>query len=440
MTRKMQINYDTDTSFAFDLIRQAAWARNLEVIDHSRRVYSVRNAAGATANFARSMPGTTPVFVQQCMADKTISKRMLAASGVRVAQGRSFPSMQKKAAWEYAQTLGGPFVVKPVSGEGGKGVTTNITTQAQFNLAWDKVLNHSAYGTRAGILIESFITGGDHRIVVVGDKVVAALRKWPLYLVGDGVSTIPQLIELKRQARKLNAFTKKKKFEITPTVRQTMKEKGLTDDLVLPKGKYVELDTVGNLAAGGESENIPVENIHPGFIKAALAARACMDGIDICGLDMLAEDLTRDPEGQSWAVCELNMNSDIGLNHFPVKGDPVDTAGAYIEYYFPASAKFLDRPQTAGAVVPLEAPLSNLLYNRLTEACVLRMLSGGVQRVSADEAYLVFSGPPVSVRCMLEAMQDSPDFAALQIGESHDVDVADLPEVTRPFDRALKKS
>lgn len=439
MTLKIQINYDTDAVFAFDLIRQAAWVRNLEVVDHSRRVFSVRDKTGKTANFARSIPGNTPVFVQQSMADKTVSKGLLSASGVRVADGQSFTAGQKKAAWNYAQELKGPFVVKPVTGEGGKGVTTNVTTEAQFELAWDKVLNKSAYGTRAGILIERFVTGGDHRIVVVGDKVVAALRKWPLYLIGDGVSTIPELIELKREGRKLNDFTKKKKFEITPTVRQTMKEKGLTKDLVLPKGKYVELDTVGNLAAGGESENIPVQDIHPGFIEAAVTAHRCMDGIEICGLDLLAEDLTKDPEGQSWAVCELNLNSDIGLNHFPVKGEPVDVAGAYVEHYFPASAKFLARPTLDAAIVPLKAPLTNPQFARITNASILRMIEGGVSRDRAtDTACLVFSGPPVAVQNILEVLAAGNDIPGLSLGEGKIVEIDDLPEVTRPFQRAEK--
>ncbi len=439
MTLKIQIDYDTDATFAFDLIRQAAWVRNLEVVDHSRRVFSIRDETGTTADFARSSPGTIPVFVQQCMADKTISKRMLAATGVHVADGQSFTAAQKKAAWDFAQSLKQPFVVKPVTGEGGKGVTTNVTTRAQFDLAWDKVLNKSAYGTRAGILIERFVTGGDHRIVVVGDKVVAALRKWPLYLVGDGVSTIPELIELKRQGRALNAFTRKKKFEITPTVRQTMKEKGLTKDLVLPKGKYVELDTVGNLAAGGESENIPVSQMHPGFIEAALKARRCMPGITICGLDLLAEDLTKDPEGQSWAVCELNLNSDIGLNHFPVKGEPVDVAGAYVEHYFPAAAKFLMRPKLDAAVVSLDAPLTPAQFTRLTNASILRMLEGGVAREkNKDNASLVFTGPPVAVRCMLEMLDAGLEIPTLSVGKGKIVDIDDLPKITRPFERLEK--
>ncbi|MFC3612440.1 hypothetical protein ACFORG_01595 [Lutimaribacter marinistellae] len=435
MTFKIQIDYDTDAKFAFDLIRQAAWGRNLEVVDHARRVYTIRDGSGKEVNFARATPGNTTVFAQQCMANKTVSKRLLRAAGVRVAEGKSFYFLQKKAAWEFAQSIGGPFVVKPVSGEGGKGVTTNITSEAQFDLAWEKVRPLAKFG----ILIEEFITGGDHRIVVIGDTVAAALRKWPLYLRGDGVSTVAQLIEKKRQERLLNAFTKKKKFEISRTVRQTMKELGLTDDSVIEAGRYVELDTVGNLAAGGESEDIPVSRIHPDFIEAAVKARKCMPGIEICGIDLLAEDVTKSPDGQSWAVCELNMNADFGLNHFPVKGEPRDVAGMLVEHYFPKSAEFLTRPVMEAAMIELGDKLNPQQFARLTETCILQMLSGGVvERGEGGKAVgdtILVMGPPTSVRCFVDMIKAGDNFPTLNVKSSKKADLSALPDV-KPFERS----
>ncbi|MEY8837655.1 hypothetical protein AB9K41_01305, partial [Cribrihabitans sp. XS_ASV171] len=323
----------------------------------------------------------------------------------------------------------------PVSGEGGKGVTTNITSEAQFDLAWEKVRPLAKFG----ILIEEFITGGDHRIVVIGDRVAAALRKWPLYLRGDGKSTIAQLIEIKRQERLLNAFTKKKKFEISRTVRQTMKELGLTDDSVIEAGRYVELDTVGNLATGGESEDIPVERIHPGFIEAAVKARKCMPGIEMCGIDLLAEDVTKSPEGQSWSVCELNMNADFGLNHFPVKGEPRDVAGMVVEHYFPKSAEFLTRPVMDAALIQLSSKLTQQQFARMTETCILQMLSGGVvnSNGAAKDAgdTLLVMGPPTSVRCLVKMLEAGEDFPTLTVKKVEKADLSNLPD-TKPLKRS----
>lgn len=428
---KIQVNYDTDAAFAFDLLRQAAWARNLEVIDHSRRLFSIRDEAGRTVNFSRATPGATPVFVQQCMADKRVSKQMLRAAGVQVAEGQSFVWAQKRAAWAYAQSLGGSFVVKPVSGEGGKGVTTRITTEEMFDLAWEKVRPLSKFG----ILIERFVTGGDHRVVVIGDTVAAVLRKWPLYIRGDGVHTVAELLEIKRQSRLLNAFTKKKKFEISATVRRTMLELGLTDATVIEADRYVELDTVGNLAAGGESEDIPVNTVHPGFLDYAVKARKCMPGIEICGLDLLAEDITKSPEGQSWGICELNVNPDFGLNHFPVKGEPRDVSGMVIEHYFPQATAFLFQPRVSAVTVALRLPPLPAAVDRLVDACLLRVISGGIYTDAKGKPAMLLMGAPNAVNNLIEAVKTEQLVPGLGIGLVREADPASLPSVDRAFIR-----
>jgi len=264
---------------------------------------------------------STSAISEAIAQDKQLTKRLLAAAGVPVPGGRAVKDADD--AWLAAQEIGLPVVVKPLDGNQGKGVTVNITSEEALRRAYAV-----ARQFRDDILVERYMPGNDFRLLVVGDRLVAAARRDPPKVVGDGVSTIAQLVEQvnKDPRRGSGHSTSLTKIRFDDIARECLANQGFSAESVPQKGQRVNLRNNANLSTGGSATDV-TDDVHPDVAARAVAA-AHMVGLDICGVDVVADTILRPLEEQGGGMVEVNAAPGLRMHLAPSfgKGRPVGEA------------------------------------------------------------------------------------------------------------------
>ncbi|UCU98534.1 cyanophycin synthetase [Acidovorax radicis] len=266
---------------------------------------------------------STSAVAESIGQDKDLTKRLLHAAGVPVPLGKPVESVDE--AWEVALKVGLPVVVKPQDGNQGKGVTVNITDRAQLEEAYK---NAADYGT---VMVERFLPGHDFRLLVVGDQLVAAARREPPQVLGDGEHTVRELVDVvnldpRRGEGHATSLTKIRLDDIA-VARLAMQ--GLTADSVPEKGQRVILRNNANLSTGGTATDV-TDDVHPDVAARAIAA-AQMVGLHICGVDMVAETVLRPLEEQGGGFVEVNAAPGLRMHLAPSYGKPRNVGQAMVD-------------------------------------------------------------------------------------------------------------
>ena len=266
---------------------------------------------------------STSAVAESIGQDKDLTKRLLHAAGVPVPLGQPVDTVQE--AWEVALKVGLPVVVKPQDGNQGKGVTVNITDRAQLEEAYK---NAADYGT---VMVERFLPGHDFRLLVVGDQLVAAARREPPQVLGDGEHTVRELVDVVNQDPRrgeghATSLTKIRLDDIA-VARLAMQE--LTPDSVPAKGQRVILRNNANLSTGGTATDV-TDDVHPEVAARAVAA-AQMVGLHICGVDMVAETVLRPLEEQGGGFVEVNAAPGLRMHLAPSYGKPRNVGQAMVD-------------------------------------------------------------------------------------------------------------
>ncbi|QOY93448.1 cyanophycin synthetase [Massilia sp. UMI-21] len=260
-------------------------------------------------------------------SDKDLTKTLLASCGVPVPEGALVRSAEQ--AWEEAQDIGLPVVVKPVDGNHGRGVTLNLMTEADIVAAY-AIASHE--GDSKSVLVERFIPGNEHRLLVVGREVVAAARGESLWAVGDGKQTVSQLCD-----SQINTDPRRgesEEFPLGPVrpheseeIMLDLKRQGLTPESVPQPGQKVLIQVNGNVA------DDVTDLVHPSVAHAAaLAARIV--GLDVAGIDLVCEDISRPLEEQRGAIIEVNSSPGLLAHIKPASGQPRNVGKAIIDHLF----------------------------------------------------------------------------------------------------------
>jgi cyanophycin synthetase len=259
--------------------------------------------------------------------DKELSKKLLQAAGVPVPMGR--PVLDAEDAWVAAQEIGLPVVIKPRDGNQGKGVAVNLKTREEVIEGFNNALEF-----RDDIMVESYLPGSDYRLLVVGDKMVAAARREPPLVVGDGTSSVRQLVD------KVNAdprrgdghATSLTKIRFDDIALARLKEQGLNADSVPAKGARVVLRNNANLSTGGTATDV-TDDVHPEVAARAVMA-AQMVGLDVCGVDVVVESVLKPLEEQHGGVVEVNAAPGLRMHLQPSFGKGRDVGSAIIDTMF----------------------------------------------------------------------------------------------------------
>ncbi len=269
----------------------------------------------------------TSAIAEGIASDKDMTKNLLASCGVPVPEGAIARSAD--AAWEEAADIGLPVVVKPIDANHGRGVSLNLNTEAEVRAAY---VIASEEGDSRSVLVERFITGSEHRLLVVGRKVVAVARGESLWVTGDGRQNVAELCD-----SQINIDPRRgesEEFPLSPVEPRKseenqlqLKRQGLTPDTVPPAGQKVLIQMNGNVA------DDVTDQLHPEVAHAAaLAARIV--GLDIAGIDLVCEDISRPLAEQRGAIIEVNASPGLLAHTKPASGTARNVGKDIIEHLF----------------------------------------------------------------------------------------------------------
>jgi cyanophycin synthetase len=269
---------------------------------------------------------STSAVAESIAQDKELSKRLLEAAGVPVPIGR--PVADAEQGWAAALEIGLPVVVKPRDGNQGKGVTVNISGREHFDCAFRAAAEHGA------VMVEKYLPGDDFRLLVVGDRLVAAARRDPPQVIGDGVHTVRQLVErVNADPRRGDGHaTSLTKIRFDDIAVARLAAQDLTPESVPVKGRRVVLRNNANLSTGGTATDV-TDDVHPDVAARAVAA-ARMVGLDICGVDLVCETVNRPLEDQHGGVVEVNAAPGLRMHLSPSFGKGRAVGEAIVDYLF----------------------------------------------------------------------------------------------------------
>ncbi len=263
--------------------------------------------------------------------DKELTKQLLHAAGVAVPIGR--PVKDAEDAWAAAQEIGGPVVVKPQDGNQGKGITVNISSREDVMKAYASARDH-----RRDVLVERYLPGRDFRFLVIGKNLIAAARRDPPQVFGDGKSTVRELVEQVNAdpRRGVGHESSLTKIRFDDIALAQLAKQGYTADSVPPQGQCVILRNNANLSTGGSATDV-TDDVHPELAACAVAAAQTI-GLDIAGIDVVCETVQMPLEAQGGGIVEVNAAPGLRMHLTPSfgKGRAVGEAIISMMYEDPA--------------------------------------------------------------------------------------------------------
>ena len=262
-------------------------------------------------------------------SDKDETNKILGDLGLPVPQQRLVYGEQP--AVRAAERIGYPVVVKPLNANHGRGVSLNLTDSEHVRMAFAQAQEHSR-----GVLVESFITGFDHRMLVVNGELVAVAKRVPGCVQGDGERTIEELVAILNSDPRRGIGHEKvlTRIEFDYQADRLLSLLEYTRKTVPPEGEVVYLRSTGNLSTGGTAVDV-TDNVHPDNREMAIrAARAI--GLDVAGVDFLTHDISRSFKEVDGAICEVNAAPGFRMHVQPSEGKARDVAGPVMDMLFPS--------------------------------------------------------------------------------------------------------
>ena len=254
---------------------------------------------------------STGAIAETISRDKDLTKTLLQACGVPVPVGQAVDSATE--AWHAAQDLGLPVVVKPSDGNHGRGVLTNLSTQQEVEQAYGIAVQEGS-----GVLVERFILGQEHRLLVVGGKLIAAAKGEYAQVTGDGFSSIESLIDTQLNADPRRGHEEDQPLnyvQLNPAAQLEIARQGYTPQTILKSGQHAVIQRNGNVAIDC------TELVHPDIASLACTA-ARVVGLDIAGIDLVALDISRPLREQGGAIVEVNAGPGLLMHLKPAAGMP----------------------------------------------------------------------------------------------------------------------
>ena len=275
-----------------------------------------------------TMTGKTSSIGLEIASDKQETKNILYNNGCPVPYGLVISSPEEVE--PAALKVGFPIVIKPADAHQGKGATININSLETASQAFEAAREYSDR-----IIIEKYIRGNDYRMLVIGNKLIAAARRIPAHVSGDGHSTISELIDKINQDPRRGFGHEKMLTEIKvdAMTRRLLGQKNYTPDTVLPRGEVFYLKTTANLSTGGTSEDV-TDTVHSTNIFIAERVSKFID-LDICGIDVIAPSLTEPITDTGGAIIEVNGAPGFRMHLSPTKGQPRNVAKPVLDMLFP---------------------------------------------------------------------------------------------------------
>jgi cyanophycin synthetase len=275
-----------------------------------------------------TLAGTTSSLGVEMAANKEETKRLLEKESIPVPHGVTFSQLENLD--EIIEEVGWPLVIKPLDGNHGRGVTTNIRSRDEAVAAFQLAKKVSHY-----LIAERYMEGPDYRLLLINFKLIAAARRVPAMVMGDGISTIEELViktnqDPARGEGHENVLTTIKIDESTKTI---LAQQELSLDTVLPEGRALFLKSTANISTGGTAVDV-TSAVHPHTVFLAERIARLLN-LDICGIDIIAQDIEAPLTPENGGVLEVNASPGLRMHLSPTEGSPRPVGEAIIEMLFP---------------------------------------------------------------------------------------------------------
>ncbi len=278
-----------------------------------------------------TVTGRTPHIAVELASDKEETNKILATLGLPVPKQELVQS--EGQAVRAAQRIGFPVVTKPYNGNHGRGISIRLTTDAEVAAGYLVAREHSR-----SVIVETFLEGDDHRLLVVNGELVAATRRTPGHVTGDGTRTVAELIEIVNQDPRRGVGHEKvlTRLELDAQAQKMLERVNMTATSVPAEGEVVYLRSTANLSTGGTATDV-TDVIHPDNREMAERAVRAI-GLDVGGVDFLSKNITESYRKIGGGICEVNAAPGFRMHVAPSEGTPRDVASPVIGMLFPPGA------------------------------------------------------------------------------------------------------
>ncbi|WP_440223156.1 cyanophycin synthetase [Dokdonella sp. MW10] len=278
-----------------------------------------------------TVSGRTSHIAVELASDKEETNKILGTLGLPVPKQELVQSAE--GAWRAARRLGLPVVTKPYNGNHGRGISIRLMTEEEVHAGFASAREHSR-----SVIVENFVEGDDHRLLVVNGQLVAATKRTPGHVVGDGTHTVAELVEVVNQDTRRGVGHEKvlTRIELDAQAQMMLDRAGYTAESVPKADEIVYLRSTANLSTGGTATDV-TDIIHPdNRDMAERAVRAI--GLDVGGVDFLSTNIAESYRKIGGGICEVNAAPGFRMHVAPSEGTPRDAAGPVIDMLFPAGS------------------------------------------------------------------------------------------------------
>ncbi len=280
-----------------------------------------------------TMTSRTGALAVDIASDKDLTGKLLSSAGLPTPKQESVRTL--RGARDAARRIGFPLVIKPLDGNHGRGVCLDLRSLDDVDKAYDIAKEQS----RSGILVvESFVTGRDYRCLIVGGKMQAIAERVPAHVVGDGIHTVKELVDITNSDPRRGVGHEKvlTRIRVDGAAEEVLASQGHTLDSVPPSGEMVKLALTGNMSTGGISVDRTFD-AHPDNIEIAEEA-ARMVGLDVAGIDFICPDIAAPVRETGGAIVEVNAAPGFRMHTHPTVGVPQFIAKPVVDLLFPPGA------------------------------------------------------------------------------------------------------
>jgi cyanophycin synthetase len=276
------------------------------------------------------MTSKTSALAVDIAGDKDVTRRLLASAGLPVPRGEIVQS--EGEAVTAATRIGFPVVTKPLDGNHGRGVGLELRTEEDVRMGFRRALPESRRGQ---VVVESFVTGNDYRVLVVGGRMVAVAERVPAHVVGDGTHTVSDLVEIANSDPRRGIGHEKvlTRIRVDDAAIELLRKQGYGLDDVPSVEAFVKLAATGNMSTGGNSIDRTWEAHEENVEIAEEAARVV--GLDVAGIDFLAPDITEPVRETGGAIVEVNAAPGFRMHTNPTEGEAQFVAKDVVDLLFP---------------------------------------------------------------------------------------------------------
>ena len=351
-----------------------------------------------------TVTGKTPHIAVELASDKEETNKILASLGLPVPKQELVQT--EEAAVRAARRLGFPVVTKPYNGNHGRGISIRLMNDDEVRAGFAAAQAHSR-----SVIVENFLEGDDHRLLVINGQLVAATQRTPGHVVGDGQSTVAELVEQVNQDPRRGVGHEKvlTRLELDAQAKMMLDRVGYTESSVPADGEIVYLRSTANLSTGGTATDV-TDIIHPD--NRDMAERAVLAiGLDVGGVDFLITNIAESYRKIGGGICEVNAAPGFRMHVSPSEGTPRDAAGPVIDMLFPAGA-------------PVRVPIAALTGTN-GKTTTARMLAHITKMAGYTPGLTTTDGVYIDGRRTVEGDMTGPVSARMVLADPH-IDIAVL--------------